>query len=86
VPGPLAGIRIVDCSAILSGPLVTEVLVERDHPTAGGIRQPRPPARFERTPPSRAAWRRGTASTPKRSWPSSASARRSAAACARRAS
>jgi crotonobetainyl-CoA:carnitine CoA-transferase CaiB-like acyl-CoA transferase len=25
-------------------------LVEREHPTAGVIRQPRPPARFDRTP------------------------------------
>jgi crotonobetainyl-CoA:carnitine CoA-transferase CaiB-like acyl-CoA transferase len=27
-----------------------ELLVEREHPTAGVIRQPRPPARFDRTP------------------------------------
>jgi crotonobetainyl-CoA:carnitine CoA-transferase CaiB-like acyl-CoA transferase len=27
-----------------------EILIERDHPTAGRIRQPRPPARFDRTP------------------------------------
>jgi crotonobetainyl-CoA:carnitine CoA-transferase CaiB-like acyl-CoA transferase len=27
-----------------------EVLVEREHPSAGVIRQPRPPARFDRTP------------------------------------
>ncbi|HTY16595.1 MAG TPA: CoA transferase, partial [Myxococcota bacterium] len=26
-----------------------EVLIERDHPTAGRIRQPRPAARFDRT-------------------------------------
>jgi crotonobetainyl-CoA:carnitine CoA-transferase CaiB-like acyl-CoA transferase len=27
-----------------------DVLIEREHPTAGRIRQPRPPARFDRTP------------------------------------
>jgi crotonobetainyl-CoA:carnitine CoA-transferase CaiB-like acyl-CoA transferase len=37
---------------VVSDPQVrhNEILVERDHPTAGRIRQPRPPARFDKTP------------------------------------
>jgi crotonobetainyl-CoA:carnitine CoA-transferase CaiB-like acyl-CoA transferase len=37
---------------VLADPQVrhNQILVEREHPTAGRIRQPRPPARFDRTP------------------------------------
>ena len=63
MPGPLQGIRVVDVSAILSGPLCTleqifddpqirhnECIFERTHPSAGRIRQARPAARFDKTP------------------------------------
>ena len=29
MPGPLAGLRVVDCSAILSGPLATMILADQ---------------------------------------------------------
>jgi len=43
---------VLSLEEVLADPQVrhNEVLVEREHPTAGVIRQPRPPARFDRTP------------------------------------
>jgi crotonobetainyl-CoA:carnitine CoA-transferase CaiB-like acyl-CoA transferase len=47
---PVAPVLSLD--EVLADPQVkhNEILVEREHPTAGTIRQPRPPARFDRTP------------------------------------
>ena len=43
---------VLSLEEVLDDPQVrhNEILVERDHPTAGRIRQPRPAARFDRTP------------------------------------
>jgi crotonobetainyl-CoA:carnitine CoA-transferase CaiB-like acyl-CoA transferase len=43
---------VLSLEEVLVDPQVrhNEVLVEREHPSAGVIRQPRPPARFDRTP------------------------------------
>jgi crotonobetainyl-CoA:carnitine CoA-transferase CaiB-like acyl-CoA transferase len=43
---------VLSLEEVLADPQVrhNEVLVEREHPSAGVIRQPRPPARFDRTP------------------------------------
>jgi crotonobetainyl-CoA:carnitine CoA-transferase CaiB-like acyl-CoA transferase len=43
---------VLSLEEVLDDPQVrhNEVLVEREHPSAGVIRQPRPPARFDRTP------------------------------------
>jgi len=43
---------VLSLEEVIADPQVrhNEVLVEREHPTAGVIRQPRPPARFDRTP------------------------------------
>jgi crotonobetainyl-CoA:carnitine CoA-transferase CaiB-like acyl-CoA transferase len=43
---------VLSLEQVLDDPQVRHngVLIEREHPTAGAIRQPRPPARFERTP------------------------------------
>ena len=47
---PVAPVLSLD--EVLADPQVkhNEILLEREHPTAGTIRQPRPPARFDRTP------------------------------------
>jgi crotonobetainyl-CoA:carnitine CoA-transferase CaiB-like acyl-CoA transferase len=54
---------VLSLEEVLADPQVkhNEILVEREHPTAGTIRQPRPPARFDRTPaePGRLAPRHG---------------------------
>jgi crotonobetainyl-CoA:carnitine CoA-transferase CaiB-like acyl-CoA transferase len=43
---------VLSLEEVIADPQVrhNELLVERDHPTAGRVRQPRPPARFDRTP------------------------------------
>ncbi len=43
---------VLSLEEVIADPQVrhNEILVERDHPSAGRIRQPRPPARFDRTP------------------------------------
>jgi crotonobetainyl-CoA:carnitine CoA-transferase CaiB-like acyl-CoA transferase len=43
---------VLSLEEVIADPQVrhNEVLVEREHPSAGVIRQPRPPARFDRTP------------------------------------
>jgi crotonobetainyl-CoA:carnitine CoA-transferase CaiB-like acyl-CoA transferase len=43
---------VLSLEEVIEDPQVrhNEILVERDHPSAGRIRQPRPPARFDRTP------------------------------------
>jgi crotonobetainyl-CoA:carnitine CoA-transferase CaiB-like acyl-CoA transferase len=43
---------VLSLEEVLEDPQVrhNQVLVEREHPSAGVIRQPRPPARFDRTP------------------------------------
>jgi crotonobetainyl-CoA:carnitine CoA-transferase CaiB-like acyl-CoA transferase len=43
---------VLSLEEVIADPQVrhNEVLLEREHPTAGVIRQPRPPARFDRTP------------------------------------
>ena len=54
------------------------IVVETEHPGAGRLRQARPAARFSATPGRASATaRRRLASTPARSWPSSAITRRS---------
>ncbi|HVH06341.1 MAG TPA: CoA transferase [Myxococcota bacterium] len=47
---PVAPVLSLD--EVLADPQVkhNEILLEREHPTAGIIRQPRPPAKFDRTP------------------------------------
>jgi crotonobetainyl-CoA:carnitine CoA-transferase CaiB-like acyl-CoA transferase len=43
---------VLTLEQVIADPQVAhnQLLLERDHPTAGRIRQPRPPARFDRTP------------------------------------
>jgi crotonobetainyl-CoA:carnitine CoA-transferase CaiB-like acyl-CoA transferase len=43
---------VLSLEEVIEDPQVrhNEILVERDHPSAGRVRQPRPPARFDRTP------------------------------------
>ena len=51
--------------------LARELIVELDHPDIGRVRQPKPAARFDRTPAQSEGRRRASASTVRRSWRSS---------------